>query len=78
MNRSQTFDSPSRQQSTVPFGGLVAAAFGAFAAAVAAVNRGIVYRRTASALSRLDDHMLRDIGVTRAEITHVARNLADG
>lgn len=78
MNRSQTFNSTSGHRPTVPFAGLVAPAFSAFASAIAAVNRGIVYRRTISALSRLDDHTLRDIGITRAEIEHIARNLAEG
>lgn len=92
MNRSQAFDSNATHRPTVPFAELVepfnavgevvyqigVAGISAIAAIAAAVNRGIVYRRTAAALSRLDDHMLRDIGVTRAEITHVARSLADG
>ena len=35
--------------------------------------REIEYRRTVGALSRLDDRMLRDIGLTRADIHRRAR-----
>jgi len=33
----------------------------------------IRYRRTLSALARLDDHMLRDIGISRSGIEHAAK-----
>lgn len=36
------------------------------------INRDIAYRRTVAALSRLSDHTLRDIGISRSEIMVVA------
>lgn len=44
--------------------------------AVRAVRRWHRYRKTVVALARLDDRMLRDIGLNRDEITSVARGLS--
>jgi uncharacterized protein YjiS (DUF1127 family) len=33
-------------------------------------------RRTYSALSALDDHLLKDIGISRGEIEHISRSAA--
>ena len=41
----------------------------------ASINRGIAYRQTVRALSRLDDHMLRDIGINRSQIMSVSRKV---
>ena len=35
-------------------------------------------RRTYAALSALDDHLLKDIGISRSEIDHISRSLATG
>ena len=48
-----------------------------FASAVAAIHRQIRFNRTVSALSRLNDHTLRDIGIDRSAIVEVARELAN-
>jgi uncharacterized protein YjiS (DUF1127 family) len=34
-------------------------------------------RKTYTALSALDDHMLKDIGISRGEIEHFSRSAAD-
>jgi len=47
------------------------------ASAIAAIHRRIRFNRTVSALSRLSDHTLRDIGIDRSSIVEVARDLAD-
>jgi uncharacterized protein YjiS (DUF1127 family) len=39
--------------------------------------RGSKQRRALSDLMQLDDHLLRDIGVTRAELKQVLRNRGD-
>ena len=36
----------------------------------------MMQRRTYTTLSRLDDHMLKDIGVSRGEIERISRNPA--
>lgn len=41
------------------------------------VHRGIVFRRTVSTLSSLDDRTLRDIGVARADIIRIAEEACD-
>ena len=41
------------------------------------VHRGIVFRRTVSTLSSLDDRTLRDIGIARADIIRIAEEACD-
>jgi len=45
--------------------------------ALNALHRGIAFRRTVSTLSSLDDRTLRDIGITRADITRVAEEACE-
>jgi uncharacterized protein YjiS (DUF1127 family) len=45
--------------------------------AVRSAHAQYVERRTAAALSRLDDRILQDIGVNRSEIRYIARRLAE-
>lgn len=42
-------------------------------AARTAFSKWLRYRRDVDALHRMDDRMLRDIGLTRSEISHVVR-----
>ena len=40
------------------------------------LSKLMMRRRTRTALSGLDEHMLKDIGVLRAEIERISRNAA--
>lgn len=51
---------------------------GFFDAVMDAVRRYRAYRRARAELAGLDDRILRDIGVARAEIDQVARQAARG
>lgn len=87
MSQSSHFDIKPDGRRNVPFSyvswavdgvadAIVQAAM-AVVRALEAVHRGHTYRRTVSALSRLDDHMLRDIGIPRSQIHNVARDLTE-
>jgi uncharacterized protein YjiS (DUF1127 family) len=82
MNRSSHYTSNTGQAPYVPFAAmyqpvdavaeLISRAALSVVHMIAAVGRGIAYRQTVRALSRLDDRTLDDIGVLRSEITHIA------
>ena len=40
------------------------------------VFNAMIRRKTYSALSALDDHLLKDIGISRSEIEHISRGAA--
>ena len=72
----------------VPFYGVIAptayvseiiatALSSAIGQAYEAIRRSYWERKTRIALSSLDDAMLKDIGVTRSEIAHVSRTVAE-
>ncbi|AUZ95258.1 hypothetical protein FDI40_gp499 [Agrobacterium phage Atu_ph07] len=41
---------------------------------ISTIKRWNAYRKTTTELSRLSDESLKDIGVSRSEIHHLARN----
>lgn len=85
MNRSSQYVTNPGSGTHVPFAGLfqpaeaiadaITQAGMAVVRAVETVHRGIAYRQTVRALSRLDERTLADIGIMRSEITDVAREL---
>ena len=85
MNRSSQYITNPGNGASVPFAGLfqpaeaiadvITQAVMAVVRAIETVHRGIAYRQTVRALSRLDQRTLADIGILRSEITDVARDL---
>ncbi len=86
MNRSSyNYVTSPAHGANVPFAGLyqpaetiadvITQAGMAVVRAFEALHRGIAYRQTGRALSRLDARTLNDIGIPKAEITTVARSL---
>ncbi len=85
MNRSSHYTSDTGPAQHGPFAGMfqpaealadaITQAGMAVVRSLGAFHRGLAYRQTVRALSRLDDRTLNDIGILRADITHVARDL---
>lgn len=89
MNRSTNYDTITGSGPHVPFSTVfqpvdaiaesiyqaVAFVAGAVARTIGSINRAIAHRQTVRALSRLDDHMLRDIGINRSQIMSVSRKV---